>query len=118
MFDAYGLYLELAPAGGKWWRLSLGVYPEVSLKEARERRDDARRLLKDFIDPSEHRKELKRAKKAVAENAFGALPRVGPLAGGCSRSFTRDSGLSRTLTPDFDRVKRSHFGHLLEGPPR
>lgn len=46
LFDSLGLYLEVAPAGGKWWRLkyrvdgkekrlSLGVYPEVGLKEAR-----------------------------------------------------------------------------------
>ena len=111
MFDAYGLYLELAPAGGKWWRLSLGVYPEVSLKEARERRDDARRLLKEFIDSSEHRKELKRAKKAAAENAFGALGEsstpgrrpIGPrvirgelLVGWNAMSFRR---LARTMSP-------------------
>jgi hypothetical protein len=49
--DDRGLYLEISPAGGKWWRLrywidskenrlSLGTYPEISLKEARERRDD------------------------------------------------------------------------------
>jgi len=51
--DGKGLYLEISPRGGKWWRLkyrfgkekrlSLGVYPEVSLKGARERRDDARK---------------------------------------------------------------------------
>lgn len=56
LFDSLGLYLEIAPSGGRWWRLkyrhggkekrlSLGVYPAVSLAEARERRDDARRLL-------------------------------------------------------------------------
>ena len=56
--DAGGLYLEVAPTGGKWWRLkyrydgkekrlSLGVYPDVSLKDARQRRDDARKLLAD-----------------------------------------------------------------------
>jgi hypothetical protein len=54
--DSKGLYIEIAPSGGKWWRLkyriggkekrlSLAVYPEVSLKDARERRDDARKLL-------------------------------------------------------------------------
>jgi hypothetical protein len=52
LFDGGGLYLEVAPAGGKWWRLkyriagkekrlSLGVYPDVGLKLARDRRDDA-----------------------------------------------------------------------------
>ncbi len=65
--DDRGLYLEVSPAGGKWWRLrywmagkenrlSLGVYPEVSLKDARERRDEARRLIANGIDPSQVRK--------------------------------------------------------------
>ena len=54
LFDGGGLYIELSPAGGKWWRLkyrfggkekllSLGTYPTVSLKEARDRRDEAKR---------------------------------------------------------------------------
>ena len=57
LFDERGLYLELSPTGGKWWRLkyrfdgkekrlSLGVYPDVSLKDARDRRDTARKLLR------------------------------------------------------------------------
>ncbi|OGR39586.1 MAG: integrase [Desulfovibrionales bacterium GWA2_65_9] len=65
--DDRGLYLEVSPAGGKWWRLrywiagkenrlSLGVYPDVSLKDARERRDEARRLIANGIDPSQVRK--------------------------------------------------------------
>ena len=70
MFDAGGIYLEVAPAGGKWWRLkyrfggkeksvSLGTYPETTLKQARDRRDrrdDARRLLAAGTDPSAERK--------------------------------------------------------------
>ncbi len=67
LFDERGLYLEVSPSGGKWWRLkyryggkekrlSLGVYPEVSLKEARERREDARKLLNGGMDPSAARK--------------------------------------------------------------
>jgi Integrase len=65
--DERGLYLEISPAGGKWWRLrywfkgkenrlSLGVYPDITLKEARERRDEARKLLANGIDPSIARK--------------------------------------------------------------
>jgi len=65
--DDRGLYLEISPAGGKWWRLrywfkgkenrlSLGVYPDISLKEARERRDEARKLLANGVDPSIARK--------------------------------------------------------------
>ncbi len=56
LFDGGGLYLEVSPSGGKWWRfkyrvankekrISLGTYPEVSLKDARERRDGARKQL-------------------------------------------------------------------------
>lgn len=67
MFDAGGLYLEVAPSGGRWWRLkyrclgkekriSLGTYPETSLKEARARRDAARKLLATGIDPGVQRK--------------------------------------------------------------
>jgi integrase len=70
LFDERALYLEIAPAGGRWWRLkyrhggkektlALGVYPEVGLKEARERRDDARRLLRDGIDPMAHKAQRK-----------------------------------------------------------
>ncbi|HWR03347.1 MAG TPA: integrase arm-type DNA-binding domain-containing protein, partial [Humidesulfovibrio sp.] len=65
--DERGLYLEIPPRGSKRWRLrywikskenrlSLGVYPEVSLKEARELRDEARKLIAKGIDPSAVRK--------------------------------------------------------------
>ncbi|MBM4298416.1 MAG: DUF4102 domain-containing protein [Deltaproteobacteria bacterium] len=84
MFDAGGLYLEVAPAGGKWWRwkyrfagkekrLSFGVYPDVSLKAARERRDAARKQVADGIDPGEARK-AERAAQAGAES-FEAIAR-------------------------------------------
>ena len=86
LFDEKGLYLEISPAGGKWWRfkyrfdgkekrLSMGVYPDVSLKGARERRDEARRLLADGIDPSEHRKALRTARVDRAANSFEVVAR-------------------------------------------
>ncbi len=70
LFDGGGLYLEVAPAGGKWWRFkyrfggkekrfSLGVYPDVSLKDAREKKDAARKLLTQGIDPGEEKKSSK-----------------------------------------------------------
>jgi len=72
LFDGGGLFLLVTPAGGKWWRLkyrlggkgkllSLGVYPDVSLKEARRRRDETRELIAKGIDPSAARKESKAA---------------------------------------------------------
>lgn len=86
LFDGGGLYLEVSPAGGKWWRLkyrfggkekrlSLGVYPDVGLKKARERRLDARQLLSDGIDPSEHRKAVKAGRILAAANSFEAVTR-------------------------------------------
>ena len=84
LYDERGLYLEVSPNGGKWWRLkyrfngkekrlSLGVYPDVSLKDARERRDEARKLVANDIDPSEHRKTHKLANGEG--NSFEAVAR-------------------------------------------
>ncbi len=84
--DEKGLYLELAPSGGRWWRLkyrfdgkekriSLGVYPEVGLKEARDRRDQARKLLADGIDPSAQRKARRSAQSELEVNTFEAIAR-------------------------------------------
>jgi len=86
LFDGGGLYLELTPTGGKWWRLkyrfdgkekrlSLGVYPEVSLRLARARRDDARKLLAEGIDPSENRKAQKTARADRAANSVETVAR-------------------------------------------
>jgi integrase len=86
LFDERGLYLEISPSGGKWWRLkyrfegkekrlSLGVYPDVGLKEARERRDAARKLVADGVDPSENRKAQKAAKENREENSFEVVTR-------------------------------------------
>lgn len=77
LFDERGLYLLVTPEGSRLWRLkyryegrekllSLGAYPDVSLKAARQRRDDARRVLADGIDPSEER----RAKRAAQADTF------------------------------------------------
>lgn len=81
LFDERALYLEISPAGGKWWRLkyrfagkekrlSLGVYPEVSLKAARDRRDAARRLLSDGIDPAAHKRDIILARVEQAAHRF------------------------------------------------
>ena len=74
--DGGGLYLEVSPAGGKLWRLkyriqgkekrlSIGTYPAVSLKDARNRRDEAKELLAQGIDPGERKKEAKAAARAL-----------------------------------------------------
>ena len=74
--DNGGLFLLVNPNGSRWWRfryridgkeklISFGVYPEVTLKEARERRDNSRKMIRDGIDPS----EAKKAQKASASGA-------------------------------------------------
>ncbi len=84
--DSGGMYLEVAPSGGKWWRyryrflgkekrISLGVYPDVPLKKARERRDEARRLLADGVDPGENRKAMHAAGVDRAANSFEVVAR-------------------------------------------
>lgn len=84
--DEKGLYLEIMPSGSKYWRLkyrfagkekrlALGVYPEVSLKAARESRDEARKLLADNIDPSAKKKDDKRHAAFNANNTFKAIAR-------------------------------------------
>jgi integrase len=86
MFDRDGLYLEISPRGGKWWRLkyrfagkekrvSLGVYPEVNLKKARARTIDARQLLDAGVDPSENRRAAKAAQVQGAVNSFEVVTR-------------------------------------------
>lgn len=77
--DGGGLYLELQPSGSRWWRLkyrlggkekrlSLGVYPEVSLADARVRREAARRLVAAGTDPSGERKVGKAMTDREREN--------------------------------------------------
>lgn len=82
--DGGGLYLHLAKSGSKLWRmkfrihgkeklLSFGPYPEVSLKEARHKRDRARLELRDGIDPAKTKREKKRLAKMGSANSFKAI---------------------------------------------
>lgn len=86
MADGNGMFLEVQPSGSKWWRhkfrfggkqklLSLGVYPQTSLAEARLLRDKARRLLAQGVDPSDVRKSQRLARSETAEDAFEAVAR-------------------------------------------
>jgi integrase len=86
LFDGGGLYLEVSPSGGKLWRmkyrfdgkekrLALGKYPDVGLKDARVRRDEARKLLANDVDPSENRKVQKAARTERAANSFEVVAR-------------------------------------------
>jgi integrase len=84
--DGGGMYLLVKPDGGRYWRvdyrfagkrrtLALGVYPSVTLSEARTRREEARRLLLQDGDPGAAKKAAKRAGKLASENTFDAIAR-------------------------------------------
>ena len=84
--DEKGLYLEVMPSGSKYWRmkyyfggkenrLAFGVYPEVSLKEARDKRDVARKQIASGLDPSQEKKLAKLTRSINAENSFESVAR-------------------------------------------
>jgi integrase len=82
--DEKGLHLLITPAGGRLWRmayrfngkqktLALGAYPDVSLRSAREGRDEARKLLTTRVDPGEVKRAQKAAQQERSANTFGAV---------------------------------------------
>ncbi len=84
--DGGGLYLLVNPNGSKWWRfdyrilnkrktISMGTYPDTSLKDAREKRDEARKRVAAGIDPGEHRKAAKAIRHENASNSFEVVAR-------------------------------------------
>ena len=87
--DEKGLFLHITQNGSKYWRLkyrylskekllALGVYPDVSLALALERRDEARKLLASNIDPSVQRKVMRIASVNRAANSFELVARECP----------------------------------------
>jgi integrase len=86
LHDGGGLYLWVYADGRKYWRLrykidgsekslSLGVYPEIGLKQARKRRDEERKRLDDNLDPSAERRAAKVRRTVAAANSFEAVAR-------------------------------------------
>lgn len=86
VFDGGGLYLIVNPDGSRWWRfkyrfggkeklIAFGTYPEVKLKEARDRRDRARAQLRDGIDPSAARKAERAARIDRESGSFELVAR-------------------------------------------
>jgi integrase len=82
--DSGGLYLLVTPAGGKLWRqkfrvdgrekkLAIGAYPEISLSDARKRRDEARELIAAGKDPAREKQQAKHRAKVSAANTFGEI---------------------------------------------
>lgn len=85
-FDGAGLYLEVSPKGGKWWRfkyrlfgkekrLSLGTYPDTPLKAAREKAQQARKLVATSVDPGAERKAVAASQAEATSNSFEAIAR-------------------------------------------
>jgi hypothetical protein len=86
LFDSFGLYLEISPTGSKRWfwkfypdgkesRLALGSYPDVSLKEARLARDEARKIRHSGANPVQQRKIARMAKAASNAATFEGIAR-------------------------------------------
>lgn len=84
--DGGGLYLEVTPKGSKLWRLkyrfmqkqkklSIGVYPIITLAEARNQRDEAKRLLANNLDPAAVKQEIKQEMHNEAANTFETIAR-------------------------------------------
>ena len=84
--DGGGMFLLVQPTGAKYWRLkyrirgrekllALGVYPQVSLAKARQKRDSARELIAAGIDPIEHKREEQRVAAVHASNSFEVVAR-------------------------------------------
>ncbi|PHI30090.1 tyrosine-type recombinase/integrase [Budvicia aquatica] len=82
--DAQGLYLLVKPSGAKYWRykyrfagkekkLAIGVYPNISLAQARLQRDGARKLLSENTDPSQVKQNQKQAHRTIHINTFKAI---------------------------------------------
>lgn len=119
--DERGLYLEVSPSGGKWWRLkyrfggkekriSLGTYPTTSLKAAREARERAREQLASGIDPGKARQALKHAAAVRDGDSLEAVARewVGAVHG----AKVTDAHAKRTLT----RLEQDLFPWLGSAP--
>lgn len=86
LFDGGGLYLLLTPSGGKLWRfkyrfggkeklLTFGTYPQISLADARHRREDAKKLLANDVDPGAIKKAQKASRADSDANSFEVVAR-------------------------------------------
>jgi hypothetical protein len=84
--DGKGLFLVVQPNGSKYWRfrynfagkeklLAIGVYPDITLADARRKRDEARKLLADAVDPGMAKQLKKLAQRLTAENSFETIAR-------------------------------------------
>ena len=128
-FDAHGLFLLVTPQGGKLWRvkyrfggkeklLSLGPYPLIGLREARDARDEARRSLLSREDPGLVKASARQAALATSNNTFRQI------ADEYRAKLTREGRAAATLEkiewyltfvlPALGECGRDHFTHILD----
>jgi integrase len=107
--DGRGMYLLVHPNGGRWWRfdytrpgtgkrntITLGTFPDVSLRQARDRRDDTRKLVADGVDPGEKRK----AEQLADAESFEAVAREWHLKFGATCTPDHAARVLRQLERD------------------
>ena len=120
LFDGGGLFLHVK-ASGRYWRLkyhiggrerllSIGVYPEISLKQARDERDQARQLVRQGIDPVQHRRERQQQLERNRENSFRALADEW-----LEQVHSKSVGES-TFTKNKRRLERMAYPHIGNRP--
>lgn len=106
--DKKGLFLLIHPNGSKYWRmkyryggkeklLALGVYPDVGLREARDRRDEARKLLTNDVDPGIVKKQSKESIRESIKNSFEAIAR---------EWFAKHSGSGKWCNAHSEKIMR------------
>lgn len=116
MADAGGLYLYLSPSGAKLWRikyrfmgkekiLSLGQYPNISLTDARKRREEAKDLLARHIDPSLAKHQLKQQARLDHGNTFETVAREW-------LEDNKDNWSADTSRDKLTRLERYLFPHI------
>lgn len=127
LYDAGGLYLIVTPAGGRWWRfkyrmdgkeklLSFGTYPDVGLKEARARREEARKLLAEGIDPAGHKKAVQAANRAreAIDTAHRALQSCGQIFRYAIATGRTERDVAADLRGALVPVKRKAFATITD----
>ncbi|EOY9140638.1 tyrosine-type recombinase/integrase, partial [Escherichia coli] len=120
LFDGGGLYLQVEPNGSRYWRmkyrfagkekrLSFGVYPTVTLADARQKREDAKKLLAAGEDPGEVKKAKKQALNAAIEtlNPFREVA----LEWHKMKSSKWSEGYASDIIEAFEKDIFPHIGH-------
>ena len=121
--DGKGLYLLIKPSGSKLWRfnyykpftrkralISLGVYPDTSLQQARKMSDDFSLLLSQNIDPQDHREQQQQAQQAELLNTYEAVAWAWFEYRKSKRNFSE--GYQKDVESLIRRNLLPHFGHL------